>query len=139
MRIRNVRTTVFALTILASPCAMAQGVGPSDQSAQPSATQDASPRPDAKSSPGADRVDSQTLLGREVFSQDQTRLGKVEKVVASGDGQVQAILLHTGGFLGFGGKLVSIPQGKFSMRGANVQLDLTSEEVQKLPAEKDAS
>lgn len=139
MKIRNVRRTLFAFTVLASPCALAQGIAPGDQPPPPSATQNAPTPPAAKAAGSVDQVDSQVFLGREVFSQDQTRIGKVEKVVASGDGQVQAIVLRTGGFLGFGGKLVSIPQGKFSMRGANVQLDLTSEEVQQLPAERDAS
>lgn len=142
MRIRDVRSAIFAATVLAAPNVMAQGTMPADQPATaPPATTEAAPtRPDT-TSPGtsADQADSNTLLGREVFSQDQTRMGKVEKVMSASDGHVQAILIRTGGFLGFGAKMVSIPQGRFSLRGLNVQLELTSDEVQQLPAEKDAS
>jgi hypothetical protein len=78
-------------------------------------------------------------LGRDAFSQDQILAGTVEKIVAAPDGRVQAIMLKTGGFLGFGAKVVAIPEGQFHMRGANVQLQLTLEEVQKLPAQRDRS
>lgn len=80
----------------------------------------------------------ESLVGRDVFSQDQTLVGQVERV-ASKDGRVQAIFIRTGGFLGFGARLVSISEGQFHMRGRNVQLQLTSEDVQKLPDVKASS
>lgn len=79
-----------------------------------------------------------SLVGRDVFSQDQTLVGQVERV-ASKDGRVQSIFIRTGGFLGFGARLVAISEGQFHMRGRNVQLQLTSEDVQKLPAVKASS
>ncbi|RTL62894.1 MAG: PRC-barrel domain containing protein [Hyphomicrobiales bacterium] len=90
--------------------------------------------------PTAKTIDKDTLVGLDVFSQDQTRVGSVEKVVAGADGSVAAIQIKTGGFLGFGARLVSIPHAQFSMRGPTVvQLQLTSEEVARMPAVKDPS
>lgn len=81
--------------------------------------------------------DKSALTGREVFSKDQLRVGQVELVVEKSDGAVQAIRIKAGGFLGFGGKVVEIPHERFWMRGTNVQLDLTSDEINHLPQVKD--
>ena len=61
----------------------------------------------------------------------------MQSVSADPDGKVKAIHLKTGGFLGFGGKLVAIPEGKFTKAGENVQLGMTSDEVSKLPEVKE--
>lgn len=82
---------------------------------------------------------TETLVGRDAYSQDQTLVGQVERVEKAPDGRIIAIFLKTGGFLGFGARLVTVPEDKFRMRGQNVQLQLTSEEVQKLPEVKGSS
>jgi hypothetical protein len=64
-------------------------------------------------------------------------LGSELTMPATPDGKVTALRVHSGGFLGFGGRTVEIPEGKFIQRGDNVQLGLTAEEVSKLPAVKD--
>src|SRR5262249_13959063 len=79
------------------------------------------------------------MVGLSVFSSDGSKLGSVQSVTAGADGKAKAIRLKTGGFLGFGGKLVEIPEGKFTKSGDNVQLGLTSEEVSKLPEVKNQS
>jgi len=79
------------------------------------------------------------LIGLTVFSSDGNKLGSVHSVSAAPDGKVKAIHIKTGGFLGFGGKLVAIPDGKFTRAGENVQLGMTSEEVSKLPEVKEQS
>jgi len=90
-------------------------------------------------SPPSGEPSKDTLIGRDAYSQDQTLVGPVERVATGSDGRVQAIFIRTGGFLGFGARLVSVPHGKFQMRGQNVQLQLTSEEMQKLPDVKSGS
>ena len=57
------------------------------------------------------------MIGLAVFSSDGTKLGNVQSVVSAPDGKVTAIHIKSGGFLGFGGKLVSIPEGKFTRSG----------------------
>jgi hypothetical protein len=74
-----------------------------------------------------------------VFSSDGSRLGSVQSVNAEPDGKVKAIHIKSGGFLGFGGKMVAIPEGKFTRSGDNVQLGLTADEVSKLPEVKEQS
>jgi hypothetical protein len=79
------------------------------------------------------------LIGLAVFSSDGSKLGSVQSIDAGPDGTVKAIRFKTGGFLGFGGKLVEIPEGKFTKSGDNVQLGMTSDEVSKLPEVKNQS
>jgi hypothetical protein len=58
-----------------------------------------------------------------VFSSDGSKMGTVQSVSAAPDGSVKAILFKTGGFLGFGGKMVAVPEGRFTKAGDNIQLD----------------
>jgi len=78
------------------------------------------------------------LVGIAVFSSDGSRLGTVHSVTED-NGKVSSIRIKSGGFLGFGGKLVAIPEGKFIKTGDNIQLALTADEVSKLPEVKDNS
>ena len=79
------------------------------------------------------------LLGLAVFSSDGSKMGSVQSVQAGPDGKVTAIQLKTGGFLGIGGKMVSIPDSKFTKTGDRIQLSMTSDEVSKLPEVKNNS
>jgi hypothetical protein len=79
------------------------------------------------------------MIGLTIFASDGNKLGSVQSVDAGPDGKVKAIRFKTGGFLGFGGKLVEIPEGKFTKAGDNVQLGMTSDEVSKLPEVKNQS
>lgn len=73
------------------------------------------------------------MIGLAVFGSDGQKVGEVKEVKASADGKVEEIHVKTGGLLGFGGKTVAIPSGKFNKSGQNVQLALTSDDVSKLP------
>ena len=110
---------------------------PTPPAARPS-TEPMSPatRPSDKS---ATAPKAHPLLGLAVFSSDGSQLGTVQAVNAEPDGKVKAIHIKTGGFLGFGGKMVAIPDGKFTRAGDNVQLGMTAEEVSKLPEIKKES
>jgi ABC-type transport system substrate-binding protein len=79
------------------------------------------------------------MIGLTIFSSDGNKLGSVQSVDAGPDGKAKAIRFKTGGFLGFGGKLVEVPEGKFTKSGDNVQLGLTADEVSKLPEVKNQS
>jgi hypothetical protein len=108
---------------------------PSTDPARPSATTPARPSTDKSATAPA----KNPLIGLSVFSSDGSRLGTVHSVNAEPDGKVKAIHIKTGGFLGFGGKLVAIPEGKFTRSGENVQLGMSSDEVSKLPEVKEQS
>jgi sporulation protein YlmC with PRC-barrel domain len=77
------------------------------------------------------------LIGLAVFSSDGSKLGTVDTIDGGPDGKITAINITTGGFLGFGTKVVAIPQGKFQRVGGIVRLDMTADKVSKLPMVKD--
>ena len=79
---------------------------------------------------------TESLVGLDVFSSDGTRVGEVRAVSTGPDGGVVALHVRTGGFLGFGGRTVAIPQGRFSRTGQSVRLDLNSDQVTSLPEVK---
>jgi sporulation protein YlmC with PRC-barrel domain len=86
--------------------------------------------------PGASQAN---LIGLTVISADGSKVGDVRAVRAAMDGKVTALRVYSGGFLGFGGRIVEIPEGRFTQIGDVVRLSLTAEDVSKLPAVKDAS
>jgi hypothetical protein len=104
------------------------------QTTPPTTTQNpATPPGSSQAKPG------HPLIGLTVVAVDGSKIGDVRAVRATMDGKVTALRVYSGGFLGFGGRIVEIPGGKFSQMGDTVRLSLTAEEVSKLPAIKDAS
>jgi sporulation protein YlmC with PRC-barrel domain len=112
---------------------------PQQQTSPPAATTPA-PRPEPAVKPQADATapaqSAGKLKGMNVVSKEGERLGTVQEVETATNGTVQAIRIKTGGFLGFGGKTVAVPESKFTRVGNTIQLTMTSEEVSKLPAVK---
>jgi len=76
------------------------------------------------------------LIGLRVLSSDGQRIGTVNEVDGEPNGKITAINVVTGGFLGLGGKLVAIHEGKFKKIGDSVRLSVTADEVSKLPERK---
>jgi sporulation protein YlmC with PRC-barrel domain len=110
------------------------------QSAPPNASPPSSPVVQlpkaAPTTRPADAVQN-PLVGLAVFSSDGNKVGTVESVDGQPDGKITAINIKVGGFLGFGTKVVAIPEGKFQRAGAFVQVGMTAEDISKLPALKD--
>lgn len=132
MLLKHVR--LFGLvTILGaiSPLAVSAQTPPS--ASQPSAKQ---PAELPRTGPAA-RPRQQALIGLAVFSSDGNKVGMVDSIDAQPDGKITAIHIKTGGFLGFGAKVVTIPEGKFQRVGGLVRIGLTAEEISKLPERKD--
>jgi hypothetical protein len=73
-----------------------------------------------------------SLVGLAVKSSDGSNLGTVQSVLTEPGGKT-AIGIKVGGFLGFGGHMVTIPDGKFNRVGDTVQVNMTVDEVNKLP------
>ena len=80
-----------------------------------------------------------TMVGRSALSSDGNKIGDVRAVKTAPDGKVTAIQLKVGGFLGFGGKIIEVPDTKFTQKGDTIQLGYTSDELSNLPEVKDAS
>jgi PRC-barrel domain len=80
----------------------------------------------------------QDLVGLSVFSSDGSKVGDVRAVNTGPSGNIATLHVRTGGFLGFGGRLVAIPEGSFAKKGPDIRLTLTAEQVSNLPAVKEA-
>ena len=74
-------------------------------------------------------------MGLTAKSSDGTNLGIVQSVIMEPVGKT-AIGIKVGGFLGFGGHMVAIPDGKFTRVGDIVQVSMTADEVNQLPQAK---
>jgi len=79
------------------------------------------------------------LIRMAVISSDGSKVGTVQSVSTGPDGSVKSLHIRTGGFLGFGARLVAIPEGRFTRNGDNIQLGMTADEVSKLPQVKEQS
>ena len=93
----------------------------------------ASKEPAVKPSEAPAAQPAQALVGLNVFSSDGTRVGEVKSVATGPNGNVVALHVRTGGFLGFGGRVVAVPDGKFTKSGQSVRLDIDSDQVSGLP------
>ena len=80
-------------------------------------------------------VPTGNLVGLTAKSSDGTNLGTVQSVMMEPGGKT-AIGIKVGGFLGFGGHMVAIPDGKFNLVGDTVQINMTADEVNTLPRAK---
>ena len=87
------------------------------------------------------RLYSSRLVGTPVRNRLGRELGVVETLIIDpSGGQVQAVIIEHGGFMGIGEKDVSVPWNElhFTPDGSAVVLDLTEKELEALPkAERD--
>jgi len=79
------------------------------------------------------------LIRMAVVSSDGSKVGTVQSVSTGPGGAVKSLHVRTGGFLGFGARLVAIPEGRFTRSGDKIQLGMTADEVSKLPEVKEQS
>jgi hypothetical protein len=142
--IRVVRTAATAGAFVAVPLLMATAQTqspPSSPTNPPAAT-----KPETTSPPAAPQASPPTapaekkaaapmatgdLAGLSAKSSDGHNLGTVQ-ILTEGGGKTN-IGVKVGGFLGFGGHVVEIPNGKFNRIGDTVQVNMTADEVNKLP------
>lgn len=99
----------------------------------------ATPTPAPQKPSAAVKNEKHPMVGRNALSSDGSKAGDVRAVKTGPDGKVTAIQVKVGGFLGFGGKIVEVGQGKFTEKGDTIQLGYTSDELSNLPEVKDAS
>ncbi|HEY1246592.1 MAG TPA: PRC-barrel domain-containing protein, partial [Hyphomicrobiaceae bacterium] len=140
-RIAGVIAVLGGAMLAGMPCAHAQ-----QTPAQPTQPAPAVPPgpPGAKAEPGpqaapeppkapavrpSEAPAAQSLVGLNVFSADGTRVGEVRSVATGPKGEIVALHIRTGGFLGFGGRIVAIPEGKFIRSGQSIRLDLDADDV----------
>src|SRR5688500_624399 len=132
---------LVALTVLAgAPSAGHAQTQPSPTTPPPASRPETTPTPPPAQKPApipndksaTSPAQTNPLIGLAVFSSDGSKLGTIHSVATNPEGKATAIHFKTGGFLGLGGKLVAVPDGKFTRTGDRVQLSMTSDEVGKL-------
>jgi sporulation protein YlmC with PRC-barrel domain len=106
---------------------------PSPSAPSPAGRSEQTPTPPSAAQPG------NPLIRMAVFSSDGSKVGTVQSVSTGPDGSVKTLHIRTGGFLGFGARLVAIPEGRFTRNGDNIQLGMTADEISKLPEVKEQS
>jgi PRC-barrel domain len=74
------------------------------------------------------------LVGMPVFSADGIEIGQVADV-STADGQIDQIRVTTGSALGFGERIITIPQPAFMIRRGTVIIpDFSAEDVEAFPS-----
>ena len=145
-RLARVSGTASVLVVMPVVAAIAQTQPPAPSApSPPAATQpQASPPPAApQAMPSTTPAEKKAaapkaldnLAGLTAKSSDGTNLGTVHNVTETGG--KTTIGVKVGGFLGFGSHMVAIPDDKFNRIGDIVQLNMTADEVNKLPRAKE--
>jgi hypothetical protein len=135
-----------AMLALCSVAAAQQAVSPAPSEAPPPVPNTQQPGPSAvppptkapavKPSEAPAASPGPSLVGLDVFSSDGTRIGEV-RAMSTGPSGSPELHVRTGGFLGFGGRIVAIPEGRYARAGQSIRLDLDSTQVSDLPAIND--
>src|SRR5262245_25949646 len=110
----------FASWLAASAQTQGQGPSlPSPSAPPPAARPNPTPTPPPTDTSGSSPTPgaAHPMLRMAVISSDGSKVGTVEGVSTAPDGAIKGIHIRTGGFLGFGARLVAIPQGRFTRNG----------------------
>jgi sporulation protein YlmC with PRC-barrel domain len=75
---------------------------------------------------------AEELIGAPVYASDGHEVGQVVDVSTSGDGEVDAVRIKTGTFLGLGERVLVLPKGNFIALRGTVILDVPAEAVEAL-------
>jgi hypothetical protein len=157
--IRTISYATLALFIIAAPASLLAQNAPANDPAQPPAVTlpDATATPDtmAKENPPKP-VEGQIVLqdkatflasaiiGGNVYSPSNESVGDVNDLVIKPSGEIEAVVVGVGGFIGIGEKDVAIALDRFTMEptedlaSTKLVLNATKEELQAAPAFKSA-
>jgi hypothetical protein len=137
-------TAVLMVMPLATVLAQTQSPPASPQSPPAATVPQATPpaTPQATSPPPPERKfaapsDTADLAGLIAKSSDGMNLGTVYGATMDPGGKVTRIALRVGGFLGFGAHMVILPEGSFRRVNDTLQVNMTRDDVNKLPRVKE--
>jgi len=137
-------TAVLVVMPLTTALAQTQSPPASPQTPPAAAVPQASPpaTPQASTPPPADKKfaapsAAAELVGLNAKSSDGLNLGTVYGATMDPGGKVTSIGLRVGGFLGFGAHMVILPDGSFHRVSDTLQVNMTRDEVSKLPRVKE--
>ncbi|MBF0394296.1 MAG: PRC-barrel domain-containing protein [Alphaproteobacteria bacterium] len=105
-----------------------QQVAQSAQNLQQQIGQGAGGGPQAQIAASADN-----LIGKTLTNQQGEDVGEVSDVVVTPQGQVQAVVIDRGGALGLGGKQVALQWSDLSIRGDQLMVNMSDDQIAQLP------
>jgi sporulation protein YlmC with PRC-barrel domain len=74
----------------------------------------------------------QETIGAPVYASDGHEVGEVVDVSVSDDGEIDAVRVKTGAFLGFGTRVLALPKDNFTVLQGAVVLDVPAEAIETL-------
>ncbi len=96
------------------------------------------PEPSAEDRLASDAMTADALTGAPTFDANDKMIGEVSDIVMDGDGDVNAVIVDVGGFLGLGAKPVALQLGDVSIKDQEGQLRLytmmTEAQMSAMPA-----
>ncbi|MBE7204319.1 MAG: PRC-barrel domain-containing protein [Parafilimonas terrae] len=102
------------LGVLLATAALPAAASPSAQSDAPAARFIEGPEPGT--------ISASQMIGVPVIGMDHVGVGKIEDVLVDGGGQVRAVIIGVGGFLGLGEKSVALPFDQIAWNFSDVSL-----------------
>jgi sporulation protein YlmC with PRC-barrel domain len=82
----------------------------------------------------ADQFRASKMLGSTVYDLQNRDIGSVKDLVINKDGQVAAVVVDVGTFLGMGGKYIAVPLDAIKTDNNRLTLDMTKEQLQQAQA-----
>ena len=103
----------------------------------PAASRDATMNRDANANRAEERIQpdqirASKMIGSSVYDVQNRNIGKVRELVLDRSGQVAAVAVDVGTFLGMGGKTVAVKLNDLKMDNNRITLDRTKEQLQQM-------
>jgi|SRR5579863_624752 len=83
-----------------------------------------------------DQIRASKMIGSTVYDVQNRDIGKVEDLVLSKSGRLDAVVLDVGSFLGMGGKYVAVRPGSIKTNHRRLTLDVTKAQLKRMPSFK---
>jgi hypothetical protein len=140
-------TMLMAGSAMAQSSTMSPTATPATPSASPSSSGAMAPSAPTAASPTStmaapkaaaldDATGSTGVIGLTVKSSDNSKIGKIDNIVASADGKIDKVVIDVGGVLGVGGKDVAVDWKdlQFNTAQHEAQIDMTKDQLKNAPA-----
>lgn len=125
---KTLSAVVIALALGAAPVAFAQTPPHSTANrVEPYGTTDR-----AEEVIQSDQIRASKMIGSAVYDVQNRKIGKVHDLVLDRGGQIAAVVVDVGSFLGMGGKNVAVKPGDIKTDHNRLTLDVTKEQLQQM-------
>jgi sporulation protein YlmC with PRC-barrel domain len=125
MRKTGISVAIVALMALAGPAALAQNL--------PQASRPVTATP-AALTVQPDQMRASKLIGSSVYDVQNQDIGSVKDIVVSRSGQISAVVIDVGSFLGMGGKYVAVSMNDLKTDNNRLTLGRTKDQLKAAPA-----